>query len=85
MTQFKRKGDQKKYLFCHPDCIGRACWSPGTYRHYGTSLSGAKSCTGETACCVRNFNHGCPDNLDTEYPVDLELVRQRKRDGWKRV
>lgn len=79
---FKKKGDKKKYDFRDCDCLGRECFAAAMFNHYGTSMSGAKSSTHQSAVCINRAYHGC--NLD-ENPFKKELAVLRKKEGWKCV
>lgn len=80
MTAFKKKGDKKQYDFSDQKCIGRDCWCPGIFCHYGTSIDGAHSCTHQTPECLNRAYRGC-DKLFFLYKD--ELGNERKKEGWK--
>jgi len=81
MTSFRRPGDRGSYAFLNKRCIEATCWAPGEYETRGATPSGSRS-TGETQkCCVRRAYHGCPDEPDRLYSIDV--ARSRKAEGWK--
>ena len=82
MAKFKKKGDKNQYDFSDQKCIGRACWCPGLFNHYGTSLDGARSSTYQTPECINRAYHGC-DKANN--PFKCELETKRKQEGWKRI
>jgi len=63
MTNFKKKGDKRKYNFVDHLCIGRKCWSPGMYQHRSPMSCGGSRNTGspDTPCCMHRAYHGCPE------------------------
>jgi hypothetical protein len=80
MTTFKKKGDKNNYDFSDKDCLGRDCFVPGLFNHYSKSISGANSNTHQTPECLRRAYHGC-DKEDN--PIKEELIKERKKEGWK--
>lgn len=83
MAAFRRTGERGSYAFLDNRCIEAACWAPGTYATRGATPSGSRS-TGESQkCCVRRAYHGCPDEAERLYNIDV--ARSRKDEGWKRA
>lgn len=83
MSHVRRKGEKGHYWMIDRQCIGRECFAPGEFQHRGATLSGSRN-TGQTSLtCMRNAYHGCPDDKDRLYTIELE--RHRKKEGWKNV
>lgn len=80
-AQAKQKGDKASYWMRDPDCIGRACFSPGRYQIRGATLSGSRATGGYRDTCMRNSYHGCPVGTDGMLVLP-ELVKARKGEGW---
>lgn len=79
MSYVRKTGEKGQFYVIDSQCLGRACFQPGHYQVRGGTPSGSRN-TGETRpCCLRNAYRGCPD----ERPVDPDLLKERKREGWK--
>lgn len=77
---FRQKGDKRKFSFLDADCLGRSCFSPGTYQHRGATVSGSRNTGDYSDCCMNRAYRGCPYTL----PVfDAELAKARKKEGWR--
>jgi hypothetical protein len=72
---------KKAYRVVDRQCIGRSCFTPGTYQHRGATLSGSRNTGQSSDCCLRNAYHGCPNDKDALYSIETE--KERKREGWK--
>jgi hypothetical protein len=77
----RRKGKPESYWMVDRKCIGRECFSPGGFQHRGATLSGSRNTGAVSLTCMRNAYHGCPDQKDELYQIDLE--RTRKSEGWR--
>jgi hypothetical protein len=81
MSYIRKKGEKGRYWMVDRQCIGRPCFAPGEFQHRGAILSGSRN-TGQTSlCCMRNAYHGCPNDKDQLYSIEIE--RQHKAEGWK--
>jgi hypothetical protein len=81
MAEFRKIGEKTKYNFRDKDCIGRKCWSPGTYYHRGATSGGSRA-TGDCSYqCLNRAYRGCPGELI----IDKDLIKIRKTEGWKQV
>jgi hypothetical protein len=83
MGLIRRKGLKGEYRMVDRQCIGRSCFSPGQYQHRGATLSGSRNTGATSLCCMRNAYHGCPNDKDQLYSIQLE--RERKAEGWKNL
>jgi hypothetical protein len=83
MSYVRRKGDKGMYWMLDRRCIGRECFSPGQFQHRGATLSGSRNTGGYSLTCMRNAYHGCPDDPDKLYSIDLQS--HRNKEGWKNV
>jgi hypothetical protein len=84
MSEFKQKGDKRRYSFRDAKCIGLTCWGPGLYQHRSPLSCGGSRNTGspDSPCCMNRAYHGCPGGN----PIFIkELAAQRKKEGWKLV
>lgn len=81
MTKFRKTYEKGTYDFRDAQCIERECFQPGTYQTRGGVGSGSRATGSESKCCMRRAYHGCP----TEAPTIVELGKQRRADGWKKV
>lgn len=79
---FKKKGDKLKYSCLDKDCIARSCFNAGLFQHYNSSISGARSVTKQTPCCINREYRGC--DTDENKPNE-ELLQKRKKEGWKQL
>ena len=78
---YRKKGDKCRYSFLDADCIGRECFSPGTYQHRGATMSGSRNTGDYSACCMHRAYHGCPHPK----PVcSVALAKARRQEGWKK-
>lgn len=73
-------GKKEKFDFLDFQCLGRECFAPGIYQHRGATLSGSRATGHCSACCMNRAYHGCPHPLPIS---DAELVKSRKKIGWK--
>ncbi len=82
MTDFKRKGENKKYNFRAKECIGLKCWAPGLYQHRSPLAGGGSMNTSspDTPCCMNRAYHGCPRLIPA---FQDDLANSRKKEGWK--
>jgi hypothetical protein len=79
MTVARCAGKKRKYSILDAGCIGRTCFQPGEYQHRGATLSGSRNTGDYSDCCMYRAYHGCP----TDKTVDADLLRERKKEGWK--
>lgn len=85
MIDFRQTGSKTRFRFVGPRCIEAKCWAPGMYQHRGATPSGSRnSGSPDTACCLNNAYHGCPQPEDAR-GYDVELARARRKEGWKRA
>jgi len=82
MTDFRRPNDRNRYHFVDAQCIGATCWSPGLYQHRGASSGGSRSTGTDSPCCLNNAYRGCPPDHGGH---DVELVKLRKKEGWRKA
>jgi hypothetical protein len=84
MATFRKVKEKPRYDFLDEKCIGRACFSPGKFNHYNTSISGANSVTNNTYECLNRCYRGCNNELDIN-KYNPTLAKQRKWQGWKLI
>ena len=75
MTSFRRPGIGELRLL-NKRCIEAACWAPGNMRPRGNA-SGSRS-TGETRSAASGAYHGCPNESDRLYSIDVARSRRPK-------
>ena len=68
-----------RYWIANSQCLGMACFQPGSYQHRGATSSGSRNTGSDTLECMTNAYRGCP--ADREH--DKKRETERKRDGWK--
>lgn len=83
MTDVRQKGEKGEYHVIASSCLGCTCFQPGTYHHRGASGAGMGThATGQVSlCCLQNAYRGCPNEPDRGFSE--ELLKERKKEGWK--
>jgi len=73
------KQKKVKYWVCALNCLGMACFSPGSYHHRGTTGSGSRNTGDSSKMCMTNAYQGCPSDRTS----DAAITKRRKAEGWK--
>lgn len=84
---FRKVREKTRYEFRDRDCLWRPCFVPGMYQHRSPSAGGGSRNTGspDSPCCLTRAYHGCPASAKDGVTVNLDLLRSRKREGWRGV